>query len=254
MPRLRQTMRRGAGVPVSDTTTVSTLPVRVAAFALCASVGVLLARAVLAIPEDEPGVAPLVEASLPSSGVANPVTAVLLNFRGYDTLLEIAVLVLATIGVLSLAADRAEVLPRVAERADPVLSALARFLAPVMIVISGYLLWVGEFGPGGAFQAGSVIGAAGVLLALAGYARPAWMSGFALRVATGIGFIVFLGTAIGSMLATGMLLKYPPGMAKDLIIIIEVWLTLSIGAILISLFLASATPIEELHGSTEEHR
>lgn len=231
-----------------DTTPASSIPVRAAAFALCASVGILLGRAVLAIPETEPGVAPLVEASLPDSGVANPVTAVLLNFRGYDTLLEIAVLMLATIGVLSLAVGRAEVLPRVAERADPVLDALARFLAPIMVVISGYLLWVGEFGPGGAFQAGSVIGAGGVLLALSGYARPSWISGFALRVMTGVGFIVFLGTAIGSMLVGGILLEYPPGMAKDLIIVIEVWLTLSIGAILISLFLASATPVEELRG------
>ncbi|HET6497926.1 MAG TPA: hydrogen gas-evolving membrane-bound hydrogenase subunit E [Coriobacteriia bacterium] len=239
---------------MADTASTSTVPVRVASFALCAGVGVFLARAVLAIPEDEPGVAPLVEAALPYSGVKNPVTAVLLNFRGYDTLLEIAVLVLATIGVLSLAVGRAEVLPRVAERADPVLSALARFLAPVMVLISGYLLWVGEFGPGGAFQAGSVIGAAGVLLALSGHARLSWMSGFALRVMTGVGFVVFLGTAIGSMLASGMLLEYPPGMAKDLIVVIEVWLTLSIGAILISLFLASATPVEELRGRMEEHR
>ena len=36
-----------------------------------------------------------VAAHLAESGVTHPVTAVLLNYRGYDTLLEIAVLLLA---------------------------------------------------------------------------------------------------------------------------------------------------------------
>jgi multisubunit Na+/H+ antiporter MnhB subunit len=36
------------------------------------------------------------------SGVSNPVTAVLLNFRGYDTLLELAVLLAAVLGILAL--------------------------------------------------------------------------------------------------------------------------------------------------------
>ena len=43
----------------------------------------------------------LVSSNMPISGVDNPVTAVLLNFRGYDTLLEIGVLLLAAVGVLS---------------------------------------------------------------------------------------------------------------------------------------------------------
>ncbi len=224
---------------------------RAAALALCAGVGVLLGRAVLSMPETEAGVAPLIEANLAASGVKNPVTAVLLNFRGYDTLLEIAVLVLATIGVLSLSASKPGTWAPVAAQADPVLSALARFLAPVMVLVSGYLLWAGEHAPGGAFQAGSVIGAAGVLLALSGYARPAWVSRFALRAAISVGFIVFLGTAAGSMLAGGTLLEYPPELAKTLIIVVETWLTVSIAAILISLFIASASPAEQLRRRTE---
>ena len=38
----------------------------------------------------------LVASNMAASGVENPVTAVLLNFRGYDTLLEIGVLLLVT--------------------------------------------------------------------------------------------------------------------------------------------------------------
>jgi multisubunit Na+/H+ antiporter MnhB subunit len=39
---------------------------------------------------------------MPESGVDHPVTAVLLNFRSYDTLLEIAVLLLAVVVALAL--------------------------------------------------------------------------------------------------------------------------------------------------------
>jgi hypothetical protein len=45
--------------------------------------------------------------ALPRSGVENPVTAVLLNFRAWDTLLESVVLLAALIGVWSLARDDA---------------------------------------------------------------------------------------------------------------------------------------------------
>lgn len=220
--------------------------IRVAALALCAGLGALLARAVLAIPEAERGMAPTIEANLDASGVKNAVTAVLLNFRGWDTLLEIAVLALATIGVLSLGVTRPGTWAPLAAQADPVLSALARFLAPVMVLVSGYLLWAGEHAPGGAFQAGSVLGAAGVLLALSGYARPAWVGRFALRAVLSIGFIVFLATAIGAMFVGGNLLEYPADYAKTLMLVVETWLTVSIGAVLASLFIASASPAEEL--------
>ncbi len=234
---------------------VSVLPkspvaVRIAAGAVCAGLGVLLARAILAIPEDSAGLAPVVAARLDESGVKNAVTAVLLNFRGYDTLLEIAVLVLATIGVLSVAGSHPGVWDPVAEEADAVLSALTRLLAPVMVLVSGYLLWAGEHAPGGAFQAGSVLGAAGVLLALSGYARPAWVTRLALRVVIAVGFIVFLGIGVGTMAAGGALLEYPPEQAKVLMLVVETWLTVSIGAILVSLFIASASPIEELRART----
>ena len=45
-----------------------------------------------------------VHANLEISGVSNPVTAVLLNFRAYDTLLELTVLLAAMLGILALGA------------------------------------------------------------------------------------------------------------------------------------------------------
>lgn len=203
---------------------------------------ILIARGVLSIPETEAGLAPTVAANLAASGVKSPVTAVLLNFRGYDTLLEIAVLMLATIGVLSLRKETAGIWAPLAPAADPVLSSMTRLLVPVMVLTSGYLLWAGEHAPGGAFQAGAVLGAAGVLLALSGYARPGWVTRIALRVAIAIGFIVFLVIALLPLVLGGTLLEYPAGAEKQLMIVIESWLTFSIGVILVSLFISSATP------------
>lgn len=213
-----------------------------AAAGLSIALFVLLVRGVLSIPETEQGLAPLVDANLAHSGVKNAVTAVLLNFRGYDTLLEIAVLILATIGVLSLRTETAATWAPIGPVADPVLSTMTRILVPLMVLIAGYLLWAGEHAPGGAFQAGSIIGAAGVLLALSGYTRPGWATRFALRLAIAVGFIVFLLSALVPMVAGYNLLEYPPGLAKVFIILIESWLTLSIGVILVSMFISSATP------------
>jgi multisubunit Na+/H+ antiporter MnhB subunit len=119
---------------------------------------------------------------------------------------------------------------------------MTRLLVPVMVLTSGYLLWAGGHAPGGAFQAGAVLGAAGVLLALSGYARPGWVTRVALRIAIAMGFIVFLVIAMLPLFLGGALLEYPAGAEKQLILVIESWLTFSIGAILVSLFISSATP------------
>lgn len=119
---------------------------------------------------------------------------------------------------------------------------MTRLLVPLMLLTSGYLLWAGEHAPGGAFQAGAVLGAAGVLLALSGYTRPGWVTRAALRVAISVGFVVFMLIALAPLAAGGALLEYPEGLAKPLMLAIESWLTFSIGVILWSLFISSATP------------
>ena len=198
---------------------------------------VLFAAALIAALLDLPPAAihlpSLVDAKLPASGVAHPVTAVLLNFRGYDTLLEIGVLLLALLVVLALGkGDDADTTPA----ADPVLQNLARIAAPLMVLVAVYLLWAGGHRPGGAFQAGAVLAAAAVLLHLAGL-LPAWRSPRALlRSGLAVGLIVFLAVA-AALLAQGALLQYPPATAGALILLIESALTLSLGLILAGLFL-----------------
>lgn len=182
-----------------------------------------------------------VMAQMHASGVEHPVTAVLLNFRGYDTLLEIAVLLLALAGMLA-----AGVVQDRPDRAtgEAVAQALARHAAPLMVLAAAYLLWAGAHRPGGAFQAGAVLAAAAVLLHLAGL-LPGWSSPQRLlRAGLGGGFLVFLSLAAG-LAAQGALLQYPVQYAGALILLIESGLTVSIGLILAGLFLLLSRGPEE---------
>ncbi|MDP2881632.1 MAG: MnhB domain-containing protein [Azonexus sp.] len=174
-----------------------------------------------------------VAAHLAQSGVSHPVTAVLLNYRGYDTLLEIAVLLLALLGILAVVGKDNPSPPR---PAHPVLQTLARLATPSIIVMAVYLLWAGAFRPGGAFQAGALLAAAAVLLHLVGL-LPAWsMPRLRLRLGFVIGFVVFLMVST-ALLGQGALLKYPAETAGMLILLIESALTLSLALILAGLFL-----------------
>lgn len=175
-----------------------------------------------------------VAANMDRSGVAHPVTAVLLNFRGYDTLLEIAVLLIALIG-LAAAAGRDEAAPGDGT-VEPVLQSLSRLAAPLMALVAVYLLWAGAHRPGGAFQAGAVLAAGAVLLHLA-HQLPAWASpGALLRGGLAAGFLVFLAVA-AVLIGEGALLQYPPARAGALILAIEASLAVSLGLTLAGLFL-----------------
>lgn len=200
--------------------------------------GVAVGFAMLAVLSPSAGLATRVGAHLAASGVPHPVTAVLLNFRGYDTLLEVAVLVLALLGVLSVRTG-----PSVADETaapSPLLAALARGLLPPMLLVAAYLLWRGVNAPGGAFQAAAVLAGALVLARLAQLV-PVPRFGLALRLAVLFGFTVFLSVAVVAM-HRGALLEYPRDAAGTLILLVEACLTLSIALILALLFASADVP------------
>ena len=204
--------------------------------------GAILAWAVLSLPVPPVDLPAQVQRELPNSGVTNPVTAVLLNFRSYDTLLEIGVLLLAVVGVWSLRLAPWPVRQRWTDR--PVLTMLVRLLVPVMVVVAGYLLWAGSSQPGGAFQAGAILAAIGELLLLAALIQTANRRGWPIRIALTLGFAVFLAVAVGVVALGGNLLEYPSGLALRLILLIETMLTISIGFTLALLFFG-ADPARE---------
>ena len=203
---------------------------------LCAGLGIaaltlLIGMALIGAPSGPSDTAAAVRDRLSESGVSNPVTAVLLNFRAYDTLLEIAVLVMALAATWALGKPSKEQRPFV----DPVLAKAMRWFVPAMALISGYLLWRGASAPGGAFQAGSLLAAIGVLYLVIGELR--LLSSFWLRASAVFGVLVFLGAGVSLAWFSEGFLHYPDGRAKTLILVIEVASTLSIGVILAALFL-----------------
>lgn len=176
-----------------------------------------------------------VDAAMSASGVTHPVTAVLLNFRSHDTLLEVAVLLLAVVVALALREAQPDGPDRIGQD-NPLMRAMAAWLLPLSLMVAGYLLWAGSTRPGGAFQAGAVLAACGVLLHLCGTGLPWLERPWLLRAGLAIGPLVFLAVGSTVMLAGGAFLAYPPELAGLLILLIELNLTLSIGLALLSLF------------------
>jgi len=193
----------------------------------------MVGYAVLSLPESASNLQELVDNNIDISGVSNPVTAVLLNFRVYDTFLEMVVLLVALLGVWSI---KEVPIKSMSDFENPVLHTLVDLLVPFLILVSIYLLWVGAHAPGGAFQAGSVFGAGLVLLMLSGRQPFLNFNGLALHFALIISVTMFISISIYSLFATGKLLKYPLSQASSIIFILEGMATVSIGLTLSLLF------------------
>jgi multicomponent K+:H+ antiporter subunit A len=112
-----------------------------------------------------------VEKAVPEGGGANAVNVILVDFRGYDTFGEIAVLGIAAVGVLAMLdgwrARRertdADGMPWSFARPSLLLRVGAGFILPFALAVSAYLFWRGHNLPGGGFIAGLVTAAALVL-------------------------------------------------------------------------------------------
>lgn len=208
---------------------------RVGAALLAATVAVALGLSVWQFAEPAPTLAPVAMARIGVTGLGNPVTAVLMAYRATDTLLEKVVLVLAVVGVWSLAPDSAwGGRPGALYRPDPdgVLPFFARVLPPLGVVVGIYLLWVSADEPGSAFAAGTVLAAMWVLVMMAGLADAPAVARTSLRLVVLAGPVVFAAVGLAGMLIADAFLAYPVDYAKALIIAIEVAMVLSIAAML----------------------
>lgn len=200
---------------------------------LCGAITLACIGAFLATPLEQPGLIPAVAQNMAASGVEHPVTAVLLNFRAFDTLMEVVVLLVALVAVWSI--ERG-----IAQAPAPVLgqvyAGFARLVLPAAVIVGAYLLWVGAYAPGGAFQGGAVIAAVGLLLLISGGYRPLPGHRSAARIAFVVGTAVFAGVALLVAQGGRASFEYPLAHAKTLIMIVEALVTISIAATLAALF------------------
>ena len=200
-----------------------------------AGVFVLLVLAVGALPATPAGLAGAVQ-DTPLEGVSHPVTAVLLVFRSFDTLLELGILALAVLAMMAVRGTDELPLAGLPPVRDPVLDGVVRILVPLSILVGGYLLWLGTVTAGGAFQAGVVLGSCGILLWLAGHrtlaAAPVWLWGIFVLA----GFGALLAFAAASLAAGGRAFEYPDGQIHRLLPVLEAAAAVAIGASLAALF------------------
>ena len=99
------------------------------------------------------------EHSVPLGGGANVVNVILVDFRGYDTFGEITVLTIAAIGVAAVLDGVRLRRPYAAAHplSSPLLLVVAsRWLLPLALVVSVYILLRGHNAPGGGFIAGLI--------------------------------------------------------------------------------------------------
>ncbi|EFV92543.1 hypothetical protein ES5_05580 [Dietzia cinnamea P4] len=182
-----------------------------------------------------------VDEAMPSAAVGHDITAVLLDFRAYDTLLEVAVLLVAVVGAYALASSAppgasTAALGASTTRPPATLVDFLRLASPVLLLLAAWLLFAGAYQPGGAFQGGAMLAGTAILAAGAG-AAPALLEGVSGRVVVSVGPLAFLTAGGAGVLSAGHWLHMPAGLETPATVLVETALAVSIGAALATLFL-----------------
>lgn len=226
-------------VPLRRTATDAqpTLTLKAVAGALAALVAGALGAAILMLPDEPPSLAPdaAAAASGPGAGLGNPITAVLISYRSFDTMLEKIVLILAVVAVWSIGTDRAwgnAPAPLRQVRPYPAMVLLAQGLVPIGALVGIHIFWVGADAPGGAFQGGALLAAMWMMAMMAHLAEPPRIDARWLRLALVAGPAVFLIIGLAGIFMAGSFFAYPPSLAKPIILFIETFMVLSIAAAL----------------------
>lgn len=201
---------------------------RVASLVLIALLALLLVRGLGAWRRPD-ALGPLAGAYAVSTprdlGAANIVTAIVVTYRGLDTLGEVTVLFLAATGVALLLRRRSGTADGASEPGESRLSAPAArrpaseileigagHLMPAIVMFGAYIFLNGHLSPGGGFQGGAVVASA-VLLALLASPDYRLRHGALTAIESSSGlFYVAIGL-LGALLAGGFLDNrvLPPG-------------------------------------------
>ncbi|MBT3637254.1 MAG: hypothetical protein HN531_09955 [Opitutae bacterium] len=147
--------------------------------------------------------------------VPNMVTAVLADYRGFDTMLETVVVFIAGMAVLAILRNFSRKKPvkrghEVSVEPDLIVTNTVRLVVPVIQIFSFYVLAHGHVSPGGGFQGGVLMGASFILIALSWDLERA-LTRFPINrcmVVAALGILLYAGIGVLSMALGGEFLDY----------------------------------------------
>jgi multicomponent Na+:H+ antiporter subunit B len=147
--------------------------------------------------------------------VPNMVTAVLADYRGFDTMLETVVVFIAGMAVLAILRNFSRKKPvkrghEVSVEPDLIVTNTVRLVVPVIQIFSFYVLAHGHVSPGGGFQGGVLMGASFILIALSWDLERA-LTRFSINrcmVVAALGILLYAGIGVLSMALGGEFLDY----------------------------------------------
>ena len=190
------------------------------------------------------------------TAVPNMVTAVLADYRGYDTLFEAVVIFTAGIAVIGVLRHygRREFIPAGGEapltpkHPGLIVESTVRLLIPVIQLFALYVIAHGHHSPGGGFQGGVIFGASFILLALARDLKAAqnWVAEKRILILACCGILIYAGIGVLCQILGENFLDYQvlhrvlpadPVMARyHSILGVEIGVAFTVTAIMFSLY------------------
>lgn len=142
-------------------------------------------------------------------GSSNVVTAILAGYRGFDTLGEITVLFISSIGVAFIMGHQKQTRMDVKYKANFMLKTGSRIIVSIILVTSFYIILHGHLSPGGGFPGGTMIASAVLLLYLADDEFRSNIKGFKILESFAGSLIVIIGL-LGLIFASSFLENFLP--------------------------------------------
>ncbi len=150
-------------------------------------------------------------------GAANIVTAIVVGYRGLDTLGEVTVLFICALGVAMMFGGENQTRLDLKFKPNFMLRVGSRIIFSVILVVSLYIIAHGHLTPGGGFPGGAIIASAVLLLYLADDQFRSNVKGFKILEGIAGSLFVVIGL-LGLVLATYFLQNFlPSGTVGDLL-------------------------------------
>jgi len=127
-----------------------------------------------------------------------------------------------------------------------ILRVIVKYLFPVITLFAFYVLFHGEYGPGGGFQAGVIMSVAIIFYALVFGLETTEqvIPPHVLRILASTGILIYAGTGVATMLMGGNFLDYDllspdPIQGQHIgIILIELGIGITVSAVMLMIFYA----------------